>query len=177
MQVAESDFKDALSSFATGVTVVTTRDTSGNTVGLTVNSFASVSLTPPLILWSLRTLSRLLPVFRRSEFFAVNVLGSHQSQLSSRFSSSDTDKFAGVTTWSGPGDVPVIADCCAILACRKHKVYEAGDHSIFIGEVLEAKIAPEISPLVLCRGAMLPPPPLGKNRSVLCSSDAKCARG
>jgi 3-hydroxy-9,10-secoandrosta-1,3,5(10)-triene-9,17-dione monooxygenase reductase component len=131
-------FRSALGSFVTGVTIVTTRDAdAGHDVGLTVNSFNSVSLDPPLILWSLALSSRHLPVFREAEWWAVHVLSSEQQALSAQFASAAADKFAGVPVMRGPGDTPLLEGCAARFICHTAYEHEGGDHAIFVGHVVQ----------------------------------------
>ncbi|MGB7406479.1 MAG: flavin reductase family protein [Pacificimonas sp.] len=128
-------FRAALGSFATGVTVVTTVDANGNDVGLTANSFNSVSLDPPMVLWSLARASRNLPVFSDADRFAVHVLASDQRDLSTRFATSGEDKFAGVDVSRGPDGIPLLSKCAARFICATAHQYDGGDHVIFVGEV------------------------------------------
>lgn len=129
--------RQALGSFATGVTIVTTRDAAGNDVGLTVNSFNSVSLEPALVLWSLALSSQsLLAAFRASGYFAVHILAADQEPLSNLFASHDADKFAALRPVRGVGGVPLLAGCAARFECRTAQSHAGGDHEIFIGEVL-----------------------------------------
>ena len=125
----------ALSEFATGVTIVTTTQTDGTPVGLTVNSFNAVSLTPPLVLWSLDKSSRTIGAFTANDCFAVHILAADQEALAMRFASRDQDRFAGLDTTAGMGGVPLITGALACLQCRVHQQVEAGDHIIFIGWV------------------------------------------
>lgn len=129
-------FRSALGSFTTGVTIVTTRDAAGADVGLTANSFNSVSLDPPMVLWSLGKNSTNLAAFEAAPYFAVHILASDQDGLSTRFAKSGTDKFAGVAVGRGHGGVPLIDGCTARFECRTAFKYEGGDHVIFVGEVL-----------------------------------------
>ncbi len=129
------ELRRALSRFATGVTIVTTCTKDGRLEGLTANSFSSVSLDPPLVLWSLRSDARSLPSFRAARWFAVTVLGSHQSGLSARFAGKATDRFAGVPFQAGLGGCPVLDDGIAHFECSVHDHVEAGDHVIFLGRV------------------------------------------
>lgn len=131
-----SEFRRALGSFATGVTIITTRDADGVAAGLTVNSFNSVSLNPPLVLWSLSTGSQSLPAFLSAPHWAVHVLAADQHHLSGRFAARGKDKFAGLETDAGIGGVPLLHGCMARFQCRTAFQYEGGDHVIFIGEVL-----------------------------------------
>lgn len=128
--------RDTLGRYATGVALVTTRDGRGRSVGLTINSFASLSLSPPLILWSLDRRSTCLSAFRRAGHFAINILAADQTALSDRFARNGEDKFdAGV--WSeGAGGVPVLKRALAVLECRTARRVAGGDHLLFIGEVL-----------------------------------------
>lgn len=144
-------FRKALGSFATGVTIITTRDTAGSPVGLTVNSFNSVSLDPPLVLWSLAQTSNCLSIFRRAPFWAVHVLSSEQETLSGRFSRRSEDKFAGAELEPGLGQVPLLRGCSARFQCRTAFQYEGGDHVIFVGEVLAFDRA-DVAPLVFHAG-------------------------
>ena len=130
-------FRDALGTFATGVTIVTTRDPQGADVGLTANSFNSVSLDPPMVLWSLALNSGNLPAFRQARWWAVHVLASEQESLSGRFATRDVDRFAGLELARGPGDIPLLEGCAARFICRTAYEYEGGDHAIFVGHVLE----------------------------------------
>jgi flavin reductase (DIM6/NTAB) family NADH-FMN oxidoreductase RutF len=132
----ERQFRDALAQFATGVTIVCTRASPGRYVGLTANSFNSVSLDPPLILWSLARRSGSLAAFERAERYAVNVLAADQVELARRFSRPHADRFAGVAHRLGWSDAPLIEGCVAWLECRPHARHAAGDHVVFIGEVV-----------------------------------------
>src|SRR4051812_12725335 len=117
-------FRTALSAFATGVTVVTARARSGEDVGVTANSFNSVSLEPPMILWSLSKQARSLPGFVETDYFAVHVLSASQDALSANFSKSGGDKFKGITVTRGTGGIPLLEGCVARFQCRKAFVYE-----------------------------------------------------
>jgi 3-hydroxy-9,10-secoandrosta-1,3,5(10)-triene-9,17-dione monooxygenase reductase component len=144
-------FRNALGAFTTGVTVVTTRDGGGRDVGLTVNSFNSVSLDPPLVLWSLARNSASLPAFLAAEHFAVHILAADQEPLSNRFAQRGADKFAGLALERGAGGVPLLPGCAARFACRTAFRHEGGDHEIFVGEVLAFE-AFERAPLVFHKG-------------------------
>jgi 3-hydroxy-9,10-secoandrosta-1,3,5(10)-triene-9,17-dione monooxygenase reductase component len=130
------EFRKALGSFATGVTIITTRAADGTQLGLTVNSFNSVSLNPPLVLWSLENASLSLPAFREAKHWAVHVLASDQEELSGRFARRGANKFAGLTLETGEGNVPLLTGCSARFQCRNAFQYDGGDHIIFVGEVL-----------------------------------------
>ena len=129
------ELRRALGRFATGVTIVTTATGDGHLEGLTANSFSSVSLDPPLVLWSLNRSARSLPSFVAAKWFAVNVLGSHQHGLSARFASPLPDKFAGIAYTPGLGGCPVLDDGLAHFECSVFNQVDAGDHVIFLGKV------------------------------------------
>ena len=130
-------FRDALGSFVTGVTIVTARDGEGRPFGLTANSFNSVSLDPPMVLWSLSLRSRTLPVFRDATSWAVHVLAADQQPMSDRFARPGEDKFAGLEISDGSEGAPLIKGCAARFGCRARFEYEGGDHAIFLGEVVD----------------------------------------
>ena len=154
----------ALGSFATGVTIVTTH-VSGQDIGLTANSFNSVSLNPPMVLWSLARDSLSLAAFMQCTHFAVHVLASAQESLSARFAARGGEKFTGLDTDRGAGDAPLLSDCTARFQCRTAYRYEGGDHVIFVGEVLAFDQSP-LPPLLFHDGryAVAGPKPTG-NRS------------
>jgi flavin reductase (DIM6/NTAB) family NADH-FMN oxidoreductase RutF/2-polyprenyl-6-methoxyphenol hydroxylase-like FAD-dependent oxidoreductase len=130
------DLRRALGQFATGVTVVTTRTEDGRRVGITANSFTSLSLDPPLVLFALDRAAASLPDFERCEHFAVNVLAAHQHHLSRQFSTPAEDKFAGVECCpDGSCGVPLIEDALARFVCRGVERHDGGDHVIIVGEV------------------------------------------
>ena len=129
------DLRRALGQFATGVTVVTTRDDGGRPVGVTANSFASLSLEPPLVLWCLDRNAGSLPAFRESTHFAVNVLAASQHHLSRLFATPGADRFAGTEIHDGPGGMPLLEGALAHFVCRNVRQLEAGDHVIVIGQV------------------------------------------
>ena len=131
-----TEFRKALGSFATGVTIITTRTTDGTPLGMTVSSFNSVSLEPPLVLWSLANSSLSLPAFRAADYWIVHVLGIDQESLSGRFAKRGEDKFSGLEHDSGVGGAPLLRGCSARFQCRTAFQYEGGDHVIFVGEVL-----------------------------------------
>jgi len=128
-------FRNALGRFPTGVTVVTTLSADGQPVGLTANSFSSVSLDPPLVLWSLAKTASSLPIFLKAPHYVINVLAADQIGLSRQFASSRADRFRGVECRSGLGNVPIIAGCSAWFECHNVHQYDGGDHVILVGRV------------------------------------------
>jgi 3-hydroxy-9,10-secoandrosta-1,3,5(10)-triene-9,17-dione monooxygenase reductase component len=147
-------YRNALGSFATGVTIVTTQTDAGKPVGLTVNSFTSVSLEPPLVLWSLARKSPSLGIFDACRHYGINVLASHQAEHCARFATPMPDKFAG-TAWSASEEgVPLLEGVAMQLVCENQQRIEAGDHVIFLGRVLH--YAPGTGqPLIFCRGEFI----------------------
>ena len=147
------DFRRALGCFATGVTVLSTLDAEGHARGMTISSFNSVSLDPPLILWSLALDSPSLPTFRDASHYAVNVLAADQQALSNRFASRLSDRFEGVDTRSGLSGTPLLEGCCAWFECRHEAIYPGGDHLIFVGRVERFAAQPGLAPLLFHAGA------------------------
>ena len=129
------EFRQALGMFATGVTVITARAIDGSLVGLTANSFNSVSLDPPLILWSLGLKARSLEQFKHCKHFAVNILSAAQTDLAMSFSRSDANRFDGVDFDLSRDGVPIIKGCLAYFECSNRSQYVEGDHIIFVGQV------------------------------------------
>ncbi len=129
------ELRNVFGSFVTGVTVVTTRDAAGKGHGVTANSFNSVSLDPPLVLWSQSVTSRSHPAFRDSDHFAVHILADDQVDVSNHFAKSRDDKFEGLHHENGIGGVPIIGGCAAYLECTKVAAYPGGDHVVFLGRV------------------------------------------
>jgi flavin reductase (DIM6/NTAB) family NADH-FMN oxidoreductase RutF len=143
--------RQALGQYATGVTVVTCRNQDGQRVGMTANSFTSVSLDPPLVLWCPKKDSPSLDDFTAAGHFAVNVLAADQHHLSRQFATPTADKFAGAHVTDGLSGVPVLEGTVASFQCRTVATYEAGDHVIMLGEV-ERYDAPGGEPLVFHSG-------------------------
>ena len=145
------ELRHVLSAFVTGVAVVTTADANGGWHGLTVNSFASVSLSPPLVLWSQSLTAPSYPVFRACERFAVNILAESQAEISQRFAGGRPDKFDGIGLRLGLGGVPLLEACAAQLECAKFTAYAGGDHTVFLGRV-ERSWRSERAPLAFANG-------------------------
>jgi flavin reductase (DIM6/NTAB) family NADH-FMN oxidoreductase RutF len=134
-------FRSALGSFATGVTVITTRGLNGELIGNTASSFNSVSLDPPLVLWSLNRKATHIAAFEAAQGYAISVLGHGQAALALRFAQAHANRFEGVAYRVSAGNYPVIEDSVAWFECRHHAVHSAGDHRLFIGEVLACGFA------------------------------------
>jgi flavin reductase (DIM6/NTAB) family NADH-FMN oxidoreductase RutF len=145
-------FRNALGGFATGITVVTAVAPDGTPLGLTVSSFNSVSLEPPLVLWSLDANSQCLNAFERASHFAVNVLAADQEDVSNRFASRAEDKFAGLTWSAGLGGAPLLPGTCASFECINAARHPGGDHLIFIGQVERFSHDPAREPLIFQGG-------------------------
>lgn len=144
------DLRGALGAFATGVAIVTARARDG-LHGLTINSFASVSLDPPLVLWSLDRRSHSLAAFESAPAFAVNVLGRHQADIARRFARPGVERFVGLALSEGLDGAPLIGDCVAQFECRRVATHEGGDHLIFVGRI-ERYRADQRPALVFNRG-------------------------
>lgn len=144
--------RQCLGRFATGVTVVTCRDEDGKPYGITANSFSSVSLEPPLVLWNIAKVSNSLRAFLQARHFAINVLSVQQQHLSAHFARSDHSLFSNIThTLSGNG-APLLPDSLATFECRTHEIHDCGDHHIIIGEVT-GYTSNEHAPLLFFRGS------------------------
>lgn len=146
------DLRNALGSFATGVTVITTLAADGSPVGVTANSFASVSLDPPMILWMPGRHLRSLSHFEAADRFAVNVLARDQADLSRRFATSGEDKFFGLPVAEGLGGIPLLEGTLATFEARTAALHEAGDHYLVLGTVERYSYRPG-EPLVFQGGA------------------------
>jgi len=148
------DLRNALGSFGTGVTVVTSGNNQSRLVGVTANSFSSVSLDPPIVLWSLGSASPSLDVFDTSGRFVINILSLQQIDLSKRFSSNVPNKFEGVDFSEGLEGLPVISNCVATIECKTIQRSVVGDHVLFLGQV--EKYTYERKPtLLFCQGNYL----------------------
>jgi flavin reductase (DIM6/NTAB) family NADH-FMN oxidoreductase RutF len=143
--------RNALAQYPTGVTVITTCSPDGRLEGLTVNSFAALSLDPPLVLWSLRRESASLPSFLASGRFAINVLGCEQSHLSKHFAARRSEKFETVAYSRGLGGCPILESPLALFECVTESTREGGDHVIFFGHVDRVSFR-EGNPLIFSAG-------------------------
>lgn len=144
------EIRDALGAFATGVTIITT-SLEGEPTGITANSFNSVSLDPPMVLWSLGKSSYSLPIFDKAGNFAVHILAEDQQSLSTRFATRGGAKFENLQFEWGRAGLPLIEGCVARFQCRKVFAYEGGDHIIFVGEIEQFENAQK-APLLFHRG-------------------------
>ena len=149
-------FRGALGAFATGITVVTSRSKDGRDFGMTATSFNSVSLDPPMVLWSLDRKSSNAEAFEHVDTFAVHVLAADQEHVCKQFSTKGIDRFAGLSCSRGVNDVPVISGCLAVFECRIAHRYQGGDHIIMVGEVLSLATQPR-EPLVFFAGKVCTP--------------------
>ncbi len=150
MALTLKDFRRVCAEWATGVAVVTCCAPDGEPHGLTVNSFTSVSATPPLVLVCIDHESSVLPVFRTARQFAVNILRVDQQELSTRFAQLPEGRFEGVAWMPGKNGAPLIDDALATLECETRTVIDQGDHAIFVGEAERGTIA-EGHPLLFFR--------------------------
>ncbi len=145
---SSTEFRTALGMFATGVTIVTARASDGQLVGLTANSFNSVSLKPPLVLWSLSQAASSMDAFRDGSHYAINILAADQQALAMRFATKGVDRFADMAFVEGACGAPLIAGCVATFECFNRSRYEEGDHVIFVGEVEHCSHRAGASPLL-----------------------------
>jgi flavin reductase (DIM6/NTAB) family NADH-FMN oxidoreductase RutF len=157
---SKPQFRAALSMFATGVTIVTARTSSGQLVGLTANSFNSVSLTPPLVLWSLSKAASSMEAFSAGSHYAINILGAEQQDLAKKFASPAGDRFAGVQFSNGICGAPLLDGAVATFECFNRSRYEEGDHVIFVGEVEHCSHRANASPLLYHGGKFYAEHPL-----------------
>ncbi len=148
-----AEFRDALGCFATGITIVTAVGPRDEPVGITANSFSSVSLDPPLILFSLNRRAYSLCAFLSTQSFAVNVLREGQEALSERFARAREDKWSGLDYETWDTGCPILADTLASFECKIRHTYHGGDHVIFVGEVTRMETTSDAEPLMFFRGA------------------------
>lgn len=148
---AHRELRNALGKFATGITVITTRDENNNPVGMTVNSFASVSLTPPLVLWCLGEASSTCDAFLHCRHFAINILRADQQAISQLFASPGERQFEQQSWQSGPEGSPLLGQALAHFECSMEHQYQGGDHTIIVGRVSHFEQF-EGEPLVFSQG-------------------------
>ena len=146
------EFRTALGMFATGVTIVTARTTEGQVIGLTANSFNSVSLDPPLVLWSLAQAAGSMAALSTGSHYAINILAADQKALAKRFASGRADRWDGVAYTEGASGAPLLDGAAAHFECFNRSRYEEGDHVIFVGEVERCAHRPGAQPLIFHGG-------------------------
>lgn len=151
MAITKEEFRHALGKFASGVTVVTTKDKTGKLFGITVSAFCSVSLEPPLILVCIEKDTGSHHAFQQSGAFVVNILHENQQEISNHFASHPANKFTEISYHLGIENLPVLDNVLVNLECRLHNFYEGGDHTIFVGEIERATVNEE-NPLVYWHG-------------------------
>ena len=144
------ELRQCLGKFATGVTVVTCQGSAGP-CGITANSFSSVSLQPPLLLWNIAKVSNSLQAYLDASHFAINILSARQQALSSHFAQSDHTRFDGIDYETNSNDVPLLRGAIACFECRTHQIHDCGDHHIIVGEI-EAYRSDDGEPLLFYGG-------------------------
>ena len=157
---AAFEFRTALGMFATGVTIVTARTAAGELVGLTANSFNSVSLNPPLVLWSLSKMAGSMAAFSTGSHYAINILAADQKDLAQRFATRREDRWSGVEFTEGTAGAPLLCGAAASFECFNRSRYEEGDHVIFVGEVERCQHHGGMSPLLYHGGRFYTEHPL-----------------
>jgi flavin reductase (DIM6/NTAB) family NADH-FMN oxidoreductase RutF len=149
--VTATEFRQACGRFATGITIASVLDETGTPHGLTVNSFSSVSLDPPLVLVCLGHVVTAIEIFRAARHFGLNVLAANQRELSQRFATKDCDKFDGLSWHRGTTGVPLLPHTLAEIECAVERIVPAGDHDIFIAEMVHVRLH-EGEPLIYFGG-------------------------
>lgn len=148
--IDQRELRNILGSYATGVAVATCRDAHGRRAAMTINSFATVSLSPPRVLWSIGQGSDQFAAFSEATHYAINILSEEHRALSVHFATSSLDKFAGIDCYDGIAGLPLLPGCCALLQCEIVERIRTGDHVIMIGEILDAERA-DLGPLIFHR--------------------------
>ncbi|MFN3569026.1 MAG: flavin reductase family protein [Polaromonas sp.] len=154
------EFRASLAMFATGVTIVTARADNGELIGLTANSFNSVSLAPPLVLWSLARAAGSLPALSTGSHYAINILAADQKELAERFAARRDGRWNGVAWTEGMGGAPLLTGSAAVFECFNRSRYEEGDHVIFVGEVEHCSHRAGAAPLLFHGGRFYTEHPL-----------------
>ena len=144
-------FRQCLGQFATGVTVVSCRDQDGKPCGITANSFSSVSLEPPLVLWNIAKVSNSLGAYLNAEHFVINILSSQQQLLATHFAKSENGLFDDIGSKDSQHSVPILSDTLAHLECSTHAIHDCGDHHIIVGEVIDFRLS-DNEPLIFYGG-------------------------
>jgi len=152
MPIEKNELRRIMGHFATGVTIITSVRSSGELHGLTANAFTSVSLVPPLLLICVDKKAESYPCFNETKVFTVNVLSADQEALSRKFAVSGGEKFEGVSYRIGGNGAPIIEGGLAYIECKVTQEVDAGDHTVYLGEVVQAETAHEGKPLLFFRG-------------------------
>lgn len=150
--MSEGSLRSTLGQFATGVTIVTGRDDEGVPFGMTANSFASVSMDPPWVLWNIAKTAQCFDRFMQAQHFAIQILATDQRALASQFATRLDDKFSGVEWHAGDHELPLFDGVVARLICRQARLLDGGDHTIVVGEVESHAITNDCDPLVFYDG-------------------------
>ena len=154
MTIDQREYRNAVGCFATGITVVTTLDKAGERIGITANSFSSVSLDPPLLLFCVDAKINSFDAFENCEHFNVNVLSEDQRELSNNFARSNDEKWNGIEHGYGDNGCPLFENSIAVLECDNHAIYEGGDHLILVGQVTKITYqATDCRPLLYFKGS------------------------
>ena len=162
MTVSQKQFKQAMGSFPTGVTVTTAYSETGEFVGMTASAFSSVSLDPLLVLMCPAKDAECYQPLTEASYFSIHLLAGDQAALAWQFAKSDVDKTVGLVIERGPSGSPKIEGCLAYLECRHHALYDGGDHGILVGEVTHIELSGSArDPLVYCKSALGPLPAMG----------------
>ncbi|MES2943158.1 MAG: flavin reductase family protein [Pseudomonadota bacterium] len=159
-EFSKLEFRASLAMFATGVTIVTARTPAGELVGLTANSFNSVSLSPPLVLWSLAQAAGSMPALAKGSHYAINILAADQKALAERFAGKREDRWTDVPFDIGASGAPLLHGAAASFECFNRSRYEEGDHVIFVGEVERCSHREGASPLLFHGGRFYTEHPL-----------------
>ena len=149
-----NDLRKAMGCFATGVAIITTSDEQFEPIGVTINSFTSLSLEPPLIMWGLSKKAPSLDAFKYRRLFEVNILSSEQEELLKIFSTPSENKFLNVRWDMSEKKLPKIRGCIANFECVVHSIFPGGDHEIFVGNVIDYSHT-DLKPLVLSKGKVI----------------------
>ena len=151
LSITPEMFREATGSFATGVTIVTTRTAQGEPVGITANSFTSVSLDPPLVLFGIARRAFSAPLFEKADGYAINILTAAQFPLANRFARAGTDKWNGVAFTPGIDGCPLIDGALSCIECRPYATYDGGDHLIMVGRTVRISRGSDCAPLLFYR--------------------------
>ena len=148
----QKELRTIFGQYPTGVTVITTKDKNGSPVGMTANSFASVSLSPPLVLWSVDKMRNTHDVYTQSQHFCVHIVDDSQQALSDRFASKKEDRFSEMEWSEGVLDSPVLSGCLCSIECETEAIYPGGDHSLILGKVVNTNLESSKNPLIFHKG-------------------------